>query len=42
MTFHPLQPLDLAMRKVLDVILVLLFMEFCFFLFKVAMRWFPA
>jgi len=31
-----------AVRKVLDVILVLLFMEFCFFLFKLAMRWFPA
>jgi hypothetical protein len=31
-----------AVRKVLDVILVLLFLEFCFFLFKLAMRWFPA
>lgn len=28
-------------RKVLDVILVALAMEFCFFLFKLSMRWFP-
>jgi hypothetical protein len=31
-----------AVRKVLDVILVLLFMEICFFLFKLAMSRFPA
>lgn len=28
-------------RKLLDVFLVLLTLEFCFFLFKQAMRWFP-
>jgi len=30
-----------AVRKVLDVVLVLLLLEFCFFLFKRAMQWFP-
>ena len=30
-----------AMRKVLDVILVLLTLELCFFLFKQALRWIP-
>ncbi len=29
------------MRNVLDVVLVALSLEFCFYLFKQAMRWFP-
>jgi phage shock protein PspC (stress-responsive transcriptional regulator) len=33
--------IEAAVRKVLDVILVLATLELCFFLFKQAMRWFP-